>query len=147
LAATSTDGITSKISSDTTNRFVINADGGMEWGGGGVSSTDTTLRRSAANTLKTDDSFVVAQNLGVGGDLSVGGGVGVIGLLNAGTAPTADPSGGVIAYSTSGQLITRNPSGLVQRINGAIGVSTSVTRSNFSSSPQALCTLTIPGDD
>ena len=111
LAATGTDAITSKISADTTNRYVMNADGGMEWGAGGSSATDTTLRRSAANTLKTDDSFVAALNLGVGGDLDVGGGVGVLGFANANTAPTASPSDGVVVYSTGDQLTTRTPTG------------------------------------
>lgn len=146
LAATSTDGITSKITTDTTSRYVMNADGGMEWGAGGVAATDTTLRRSAANTLKTDDSFVAALNVGVGGDLDVGGGVGVLGMLNANTAPTASPSDGVIVYSTGDQLTTRTPTGLVQRINGAIGLSQPVTRSSFTAD-NSIATLTIPADD
>ena len=147
LAATGTDAITSKISADTTNRYVMNADGGMEWGAGGSSATDTTLRRSAANTLKTDDSFVAALNLGVGGDLDVGGGVGVLGFANANTAPTASPSDGVVVYSTGDQLTTRTPTGLIQRINGAIGLSPSpVTRSSFTAD-NSLATLTIPADE
>ena len=146
LAATSTDGITSKISSDTTNRFVMNADGGMEWGSGGVAATDTTLRRSAANTLKTDDSFVAALNVGVGGDLSVGGGVGVLGLLNANTAPTASPTGGIILYSEDEQLKSRNEAGLVQRINGATSLFTETTLQSFTALSE-MATVTIPAND
>jgi len=40
---------------DTSSRFRINADGDLAFGSG--TSLDTTLYRSAANTLKTDDSF------------------------------------------------------------------------------------------
>jgi hypothetical protein len=119
----------------------------MEWGPGGSTATDTTLRRSAANVLKTDDSFVSALSVGVGGDLSVGGGVGVLGLLNATTAPTANPSGGVVAYSNSGQFTTRNPNGLVLRLNGATGLSTGTNSLASFASETALATVTIPAGD
>src|SRR5690606_39619699 len=47
--------------------FFINTDGNMNWGVGGTTSTDTNLYRSAANTLKTDDTFVAAvQSLTTG---------------------------------------------------------------------------------
>ena len=46
-----------RVAGDTASRFLINADGGMSWGPGGADATDTNLYRSAANTLKTDDTF------------------------------------------------------------------------------------------
>ena len=47
------------VTTDTVNRFQIDAGGVHSWGAGGASAVDTTLYRSAANTLKTDDSFIV----------------------------------------------------------------------------------------
>lgn len=57
LAATTDAALAARISTDTNSRLAVYADGKMEWGAGGVSSRDTTLYRSAANTLKTDDGF------------------------------------------------------------------------------------------
>lgn len=42
---------------DSTYRFYLQNDGGMGWGNG--TTFDTTLYRSAADTLKTDDNFIV----------------------------------------------------------------------------------------
>jgi hypothetical protein len=147
LAATGTDAITSKITTDTTNRYVMNADGGMEWGPGGSAALDTTLYRSTADTLKTDDSFVATRNISVGGNASVGGGVGVLGLVNATTAPTADPSGGLIAYSSSGQLTTRNATSLVQRINGAVGLSPASTTLSTFTTETVIASITLPANE
>jgi hypothetical protein len=44
-------------------RWRQDADGTMYWHGGADFSYDTNLYRSAANTLKTDDSFVIGANL------------------------------------------------------------------------------------
>jgi hypothetical protein len=44
--------------------FILKADGKMEWGGG-AGATDTNLYRSAANTLKTDDAFVVGGGFSI----------------------------------------------------------------------------------
>ena len=58
-------------STDTKDRFAIRIDGLMYWGNG-TDATDTNLYRSAANTLKTDDSLVVGASLSVGTSLSIG---------------------------------------------------------------------------
>lgn len=47
------------VTGDTHSRGAIYADGKIEWGAGGVTARDTNLYRSAANTLKTDDSLTV----------------------------------------------------------------------------------------
>lgn len=47
---------------DTQNRFDVNTDGLIKWGTGAVAA-DTNLYRSAANTLKTDDSFLAELNI------------------------------------------------------------------------------------
>lgn len=68
----------SRITTDTQDRWYAQADGKNWWGAGGVSTPDTNLYRSAADTLKTDDSLEVGVNLTVGGsatldDVIVGG--------------------------------------------------------------------------
>lgn len=78
MSASGSDAFTSRVSGDTQSRFLVNADGRMFWGSGSVSQ-DTNLYRSAANTLKSDDSLELVGGLTVGGnsvltgDLSVGG--------------------------------------------------------------------------
>lgn len=57
-AAATTDVFTAKVTGDTVDRFVVNADGKIEWGPGN-GALDTNLYRSAANTLTTDDSLQV----------------------------------------------------------------------------------------
>lgn len=54
------------VSGDATNRFRAYVDGKHEWGDG-TTARDTNLYRSAADTLKTDDSLVIAGTLTVGG--------------------------------------------------------------------------------
>jgi hypothetical protein len=55
------------ITGDSSERFYLNADGAMYWGDG--TTQDTNLYRNAANTLKTDDTFVCAGLL-TSGDIS-----------------------------------------------------------------------------
>ncbi|WP_435270934.1 hypothetical protein [Streptomyces sp. 1222.5] len=50
---------------DTTDRFQMKGSGLLEWGDG-TNARDTNLYRSAADTLKTDDSLVVTGNLTAG---------------------------------------------------------------------------------
>lgn len=48
------DVVKTKVTSDTQQRFILNADGIMEWGAGS-GATDTTLQRSAAAKLQMTD--------------------------------------------------------------------------------------------
>ncbi len=64
-AGTSTDNLATKVTGDANARHIINADGALEWGSGS-GATDTTLYRSAADTLKTDDTLEVTTALRVG---------------------------------------------------------------------------------
>lgn len=50
------DVLKARITSDANPRFTLNADGSMEWSDG-TAAIDTNLYRSAANVLKTDDTF------------------------------------------------------------------------------------------
>jgi hypothetical protein len=60
--AASTDlAFSALITTDGVRRFSVDAAGLHEWGPGGAGAIDTNLYRSAANTLKTDDSFVCAD--------------------------------------------------------------------------------------
>lgn len=65
------------VTGDSSNRLNIFADGKMEWGSGSA-TRDTNLYRSAADTLRTDDSFSVGGSITVTGtvdgrDVSVDG--------------------------------------------------------------------------
>lgn len=60
-AAATTDMISMGVTADATDRFVVNADGKLEWGDG-AASTDTNLYRSAANALKSDDDFLLSTD-------------------------------------------------------------------------------------
>lgn len=70
-AAASTDGVSTKVTGDADQRFIVRTDGLLGWGDG-TNPVDTNLYRSAANTLKTDDAFSVTGLLTALGDLSIG---------------------------------------------------------------------------
>lgn len=73
-------GVDDGTTEDSYNRFELDAAGMLEWGSGSA-TPDTNLYRSAADTLKTDDSLVVGAaatigtTLGVTGQITVTGGV------------------------------------------------------------------------
>ncbi|WP_225825587.1 hypothetical protein [Streptomyces naphthomycinicus] len=68
------DVLSSRLTGDTQSRFLIDADGTLNWGGGGSSNTDVNLYRSGVNILSTDDSLIAAGSITVGGDLKLNGG-------------------------------------------------------------------------
>jgi predicted RNA-binding Zn ribbon-like protein len=100
------------VTTDTQSRWFVRADGQMQWGPGNAAQ-DVALYRSAADVLKTDDTFQAVLNLAVGSALSLGSGAGVIGIANATTAPTANPTGGGILYTEAGALKFRGSSGTI----------------------------------
>ncbi|MDT0442326.1 hypothetical protein [Streptomyces johnsoniae] len=51
------DALATRVGEDTNSRFILSADGRMLWGTG-AAGADTTLYRSDANLLATDDRFV-----------------------------------------------------------------------------------------
>jgi hypothetical protein len=55
---------------DTNSRFAQFLSGKFEWGDGTL-TRDTNLYRSAADTLKTDDSLIVGTNLSVTGNINL----------------------------------------------------------------------------
>ena len=58
-------------------------------------------------------------NVGIGTADQFGGGVKVVGLANATTAPTSNPTGGGVLYVESGALKYRGSSGTVTTIANA----------------------------
>lgn len=62
LAAATTDVLTAKVTGDSDQRFVLNTDGKMEWGGGTL-ATDTFFYRESAGRLKTDGVLYVASTI------------------------------------------------------------------------------------
>jgi len=62
----STNFIRVRNTTDTSDRFTLQGDGGMNWGPGGVAGEDTSLRRLDVGVLYTDNDFIVNENLGIG---------------------------------------------------------------------------------
>jgi len=71
-AAASDTAFHAYVTGDTQSRFLVQADGKVLWGTGAATG-DTNLYRSAADTLKTDDSLSVGVNLIVAGTATVTG--------------------------------------------------------------------------
>lgn len=71
-AGSTADGYKTAVIGDAVDRFVIRADGHLRWSDG-TNANDTNLYRSAANVLRTDDTFQ-AFSLG-----SISGSVGDVG--------------------------------------------------------------------
>jgi hypothetical protein len=68
-------------------------------------------------------------NLRVAGTAATGGGAGVIGIANAGTVPSSNPTGGGILYVTSGALTyigTSNAARTIVNADGTLPVPTAV---------------------
>jgi len=94
-----------QVDGDAQPRLVVRASGAIELGGG-ASTADTTLRRSAANEWTTDDSLVVGARMAVGQTLgadaiSVTTNGSISSLLAKATA-VGTAARGVVAIETSG---------------------------------------------
>ncbi len=103
----------SGVIGETTRRFSQNMSGRMEWGSG-AATRDTILSRRAVSALGTDGSFWVGSNL-----TGQGGGIGVLGIGNANTLPTANPVGGGVLYVEAGALRYRGSAGTVTTLAAA----------------------------
>jgi len=81
-------------------------------GAGGTTGALLKLRNDGAAR------FLVGPtgNIGVRTESAFGSGVGVVGLANAGTVPTTNPSGGGVLYAEAGALKWRGSSGTVTTI-------------------------------
>lgn len=56
-AAANNNAFSSRVVGDTVSRWFMNVDGGMNWGPGGSTVTDTNLYRPGVGQLKTDNIF------------------------------------------------------------------------------------------
>jgi cytoskeletal protein CcmA (bactofilin family) len=110
--STSTDiAFAARLTSDTTPRVAVRADGSVQWGSGSAVA-DVTLFRSSVNTL------------GVSGGMSVSGTLGVTGLATfsgnitaSGTSPTITASG------TTARIVTTDGT-----VTGDLGISGTALR-------------------
>jgi hypothetical protein len=114
-----------QVTGDANRRLAVDSNGVLNWGSGGA-APDTNLYRSGPSTLQTDDSLVVALNASATGGVQVGaaatafgGGVGVLGLSNAGTVPNTNPASGLVVYSFQDSLRWRSSNGDVYSGNAA----------------------------
>lgn len=90
-----------QVSGDTFPRYQQLCSGSMVWGSGSAGG-DTNLRRSATGVLASDNTLAAVAGAQIGAATpSLGGGVGVLGMTNAATTPTTNPSGGGVLYSDS----------------------------------------------
>lgn len=116
------------------NTVYVNLHSGINMGfsaGGNANNVnaDVGLGRSAAGVLEINDcntsgtkgTFrdLILRNLGVNGAISAGGGVGIVSIKNATTAPTTNPTGGGVLYCESGALKFRGSSGTVTTLGPA----------------------------
>lgn len=82
---------------------------GIDWGGSGA-------RKSFPGDFTHIISFLYNGNVGIRTTDQFGSGVGVIGIANATTVPTTNPTGGGVLYAYNGALYWRGSSGTVTQI-------------------------------
>ena len=109
----------------------------------------TTLRTMIGAAVST---HATEKGLSIGMAPSFGGGVGVVGLVNAGTPPSTAPTGGVVAYADAGALKVWSPkklrSSLAPETNNAAtdqrldGIHQSVTTAD--ATPTVIATYALP---
>jgi hypothetical protein len=103
---------------------------------GGVRATGT-LQGSTLSAVadgSTIATLSASGNVQFRGAASYGGGVGVIGIANATTAPTTDPTGGGILYVDTGALKYKGTSGTAGTIVNADGTNPLSVSPTFSTS-------------
>jgi hypothetical protein len=93
------------------------------------------------------EQHATTSNIQIGPTKSFGAGVGVLGLTNATTAPSTNPSGGLIVYGNNGLVTTRNPQGLTQTHSGLVQTQTSTVTVANSAAATALTSFSVPAND
>jgi hypothetical protein len=97
----------------------------VNWSTSFAVAVDTAITRTAAGVIEinngTPSTFrdAIMRNLFINGVGSIGGGVGVVGMLNATTVPTSNPTGGGVLYAEGGALKWRGSSGTITTIAAA----------------------------
>ena len=118
-ASASSEALRTKVAGDSNARMSMDAGGKITWGAGS-SSGDVTLYRSAANTLKTDDTLVATT--------------GIVTLATDG-APSTALANGALAVDTTNDVFYFRSSGAWQEVSGG-GASLTVS-DTAPSSPEA----------
>jgi hypothetical protein len=171
VSAAATDALLVAVVGDSESRLIIDGDGTHNWGSGSAVQ-DTNLYRSAADTLKTDDSLAVSGNIGVDGNIyfdstltgpfiqQAGTNGRIISVANAtGTSGTdliastsSTRSGILVTKSVTGQpTTTLNGTGATDAFadvlrNGGIAVDSTNNRGYFYSGGWKYAALTTPSD-
>ena len=83
---------------------------------------------NSTHAIQIDGNSIQLTPAG-GSQAGFGGGAGVVTLANAGTAPTSNPSGGIIAYGAAGALTVRGSGGAITTAS-ATGQGTVGTQTN-----------------
>lgn len=107
------------VSGDTTGRYMVDINGTHNWGSG-TATRDTFLGRAGAGVAYVSPTLVVGATATLGDNMSGG-----IALHDTTTAPTSNPTGGVLIYSqssTGNALKVRLPGGAVFGLTPAIAV-------------------------
>jgi hypothetical protein len=103
-----------QTTTDAVGRFGMLVDGSMTWGPGGSAARDVNWKRRSVGVLGTDNALQAITGFQLGSSATdFGGGVGVLGMKNAATVPTTNPTGGVVVYPEGGVLKVRQPDGTV----------------------------------
>ena len=108
------------VSGDSNARIAVDAGGKITWGAGDGAG-DVTLYRSAANALKTDDTFQAAA--------------GLLTLTTSGTPSTALADGALAIDSTNNRLYFRSSSAWVQAASAGGTANISTTEADGGTSP------------
>ena len=108
------------VSGDSNARIAVDAGGKITWGAGDGAG-DVTLYRSAANALKTDDTFQAAA--------------GLLTLTTSGTPSTALADGALAIDSTNNRLYFRASSAWVQAASAGGTANISTTEADGGTSP------------
>jgi hypothetical protein len=103
-----------QTTTDTVGRYNVLVDGSQTWGPGGTTARDVNWKRRGVGILGTDNALQAITGFQLGSATTdFGGGVGVLGVKNATTVPTTNPTGGGILYVEAGALKYRGSSGTV----------------------------------
>ena len=101
-ASASSEALRTKVAGEGNARMSMDAGGKITWGSGSASG-DVTLYRSAANTLKTDDTLVATT--------------GIVTLATDG-APSTALDNGALAVDTTNDVFYFRSSGAWQEVSG-----------------------------
>ncbi|MET7477642.1 glycosyl hydrolase family 28-related protein [Streptomyces sp. NPDC005648] len=142
-----------RVSRGTTSNFgsvILSTNAVDEWGVQMVNDSTNDLHiKDVLNGINALilEQHAAAANVQIGNTKAFGGGVGVVGLVNASTAPSTTISGGLAFYSTGGQLAQANSQGLAQVLGGVVQAQTSTITVANTTSPTALTSFTFPAND